>query len=155
MNKSEQINELAAALVEAQKKIKGAVKDSQNPFFKSRYADLESVQDACKEALLNNGLAVSQVFGVKDGKQVLTTVLMHKSGQWISGEQELVSKDNTPQGFGSASTYARRYGLAAIVGVVQTDDDAETGMNREKQIPSFQRPPQQSRPPQGGGSFRP
>lgn len=130
MNKSEHINELAAALSLAQKEIKGALKDSNNPFFKSRYADLESVWGASKTPLTNNGLSVVQAFGFEGETDYLDTILLHKSGQWISGRQRLLSKDKTAQGMGSAATYARRYGLAAIVGVVQTDDDGESAQGR-------------------------
>ena len=121
---SEQINELAAALAVAQGKITGALKDSANPFFKSKYADLASVWDACREALSANGLAVVQTTEADKTGIVLTTTLMHKSGQFISGTLAMQGKDDSPQAMGSAMTYARRYALAAIVGVAQVDDDA-------------------------------
>lgn len=130
MNKSETTGKLAAALSNAQSLIKGALKDSANPFFRSKYADLESVWEACKEALTLNQLAVTQTFGIDNGHPVLDTTLLHSSGEWISGRQLLVTKEMTSQGLGAASTYARRFGLAAIVGVVQTDDDGETAMGR-------------------------
>lgn len=141
MNKSETIGKLAEALAKAQKEMKGAVKDSSNPFYKSSYANLESVVDACKEALSKNGLSYSQTFDFHDGVDFLETVLMHSSGEWISGKQRMLSKDMTAQGMGSAASYNRRYGLAAICGVVQTDDDGNEASGR---------PVQQSRPaPQG------
>ena len=130
MNKSESITKLAAALSKAQSQITGALKDSKNSFFNSKYADLESVWEACRKPLADNELSVSQVFSGES----LTTILMHSSGEWISGDCPLFMKSKDPQQLGSASTYARRYGLAAIVGVIQVDDDANLasrGTNQE------------------------
>lgn len=123
MKYSEQINELAAALAKAQAEMEGATKDSDNPFFKSKYADLQSVWAACRKALTKNGLAVAQVAG-GDGQTVtVTTLLTHSSGQWLRGELTMVPTKNDPQGMGSCITYARRYALAAMVGVAPEDDD--------------------------------
>lgn len=133
MNHSENLNELAAALAKAQGVMQGALKDSANPFFKSKYADLESVWSACRAALSENGLAVVQ-YGMQSGtdpaKPILVTRLLHSSGQWLEGEFHIHAKDESPQAMGSAITYARRYGLAAMVGVYQTDDDAEAAQGR-------------------------
>jgi len=124
MEMSEQINELAKALSVAQGQIKGALKDSNNPFFKSKYADLSSVWEACRVPLSNNGLSVIQTTcdAMNGGVSVVTT-LAHQSGQWVRGSLTLEPKDKSPQGYGSAITYARRYALAAIVGVAPEDDD--------------------------------
>lgn len=131
MNQSTTINELAAALHLAQGQIKHAVKDSANPFFKSKFADLTSVWDALRDAFQKNGLAVSQMPDQDDdGKAVLVTVLMHKSGQWISGKYPLNPVKNDPQGIGSAITYARRYALQAVAGVCADDDDGEAAHGR-------------------------
>ncbi|HEY4360306.1 MAG TPA: ERF family protein [Bryobacteraceae bacterium] len=137
MNRSDSIGELAAALVLTQKAVKKALKDADNPYFKSKYADLESVTDACREALTANDLAVSQVFAPEDvpGTVSVETVLMHKSGQFISGTLTMTAVKTDPQAVGSAITYARRYSLAAIVGVVTEDDDAEGAMKRA--VPSL------------------
>jgi hypothetical protein len=124
MDTSEQIDALAGALSKAQAKITGALKDSANPFFKSKYADLASVWDACREQLSANGLAVIQTTDIDpDGVTVITT-LAHSSGQWIRGRLRMIPVKHDPQGIGSCLTYARRYALAAIVGVAQVDDDA-------------------------------
>lgn len=120
MKHGEQIGELAAALAKAQAAMKGALADSSNPHFKSRYADLESVRCACIPALTANGVAVVQ--GLSDGKCI--TRLVHSSGQWIETEVPLIIGKNDMQSVGSAITYARRYGLAAAVCLSQTDDDA-------------------------------
>jgi len=113
-------------------KLSTAKKDSKNPFFKSSYADLSSVWEACKEALTQNGLAVVQTMSSDNAQPMLDTILLHKSGQYIGGTQLLELKErNNPQAMGSAITYARRYGLASLVGVISDeDDDAEIAMNR-------------------------
>lgn len=124
MEKSEQINELALALNKAQKEIESAKKTSDNPFFHSKYADLASVYEACKEALNKNGLSVIQTLGYDEKHSYLMTTLVHSSGQWIAGKMVLLNNKGDMQGLGSAVTYARRYSLAAMVGVAQEDDDA-------------------------------
>lgn len=132
--KSETINELAKALSSAQSEIRGAIKDSKNPFFNSKYADLESVWSAIREPLTKHGLSVIQTMDhdVEVGIIVVTT-LAHTSGQWIEGGLPIMAVKKDPQGMGSAITYARRYALAAITGVVQVDDDGNaattTGTN--------------------------
>jgi hypothetical protein len=124
MNQSESIANLADALSTVQGKLTYAVKDSANPFFKSKYADLESVWDACRSLLAENGLCVMQFPGeFIDGCMSLNTVLAHGSGEWISHEMSVPVSKVDPQGAGSALTYMRRYALAAVVGVVQADDD--------------------------------
>lgn len=127
---SEQIGELAKALAVAQGKITGALKDSSNPFFKSRYADLASVWDACRGPLSENGLAVVQLTESDDAGVYVATTLAHSSGQWMRSRLRLQPKDATPQGMGSAITYGRRYALAAIVGVAQVDDDGNAASGR-------------------------
>ncbi len=130
MHTSEQLNELAPALARAQGEITGALKDSANPFFKSKYADLASCWDACRSALTKNGLSVAQVTTVTDGKLYLLTRLLHDSGQWIEGQTPVTPKDDTPQAMGSALTYSRRYALTAMVGVAQVDDDGNAGSGK-------------------------
>ena len=131
---SESIAALAAALSKAQADITGALKDSSNPFFKSKYADLASCWDACRKQLAANGLAVIQTTNTTDAGVVLVTTLAHSSGEWIRGVLPVVTKDNGPQAQGSGITYARRYALAAIVGLAQIDDDAEAAQARNKPV---------------------
>lgn len=131
MNKSDQINELAAALAKAQGEIQGAVKDSKNPFFKSNYADLASVWDACRAPLSKNNLAVIQTTEANEkGQLILKTILAHSSGQWISSDYPIITAKQDAQGMGSGMTYSRRYALAAMVGIVQVDDDGELASGR-------------------------
>lgn len=130
MNRSEQTNELAAALAAAQAKIRGAVRDSENPYFRSAYADLQSVWEACREPLASNGLAVVQC-PARDGDAVsVETTLLHASGQWVSCILSAVPAKQDAQGVGSVISYLRRYSLAAMVGVYQIDDDAEGAVGR-------------------------
>ncbi len=123
MNQSEQINELAAALAKAQAEIQPAIKDSTNPFFKSKYADLSSVWNACKAPLTKNGLSVLQTMESQNGQLTLVTTLAHGSGQWIRSFLPIISQKQDAQSIGSAITYMRRYSLAALVGVTTDEDD--------------------------------
>ena len=124
MPQSESIKELATALSKVQGELTYAKKDSANPFFKSTYADLESVWDACRSLLAKNGLSVIQMPGnYFEGRMWLVTKLCHTSGEWIEQEMSVPVQKADPQGAGSALTYMRRYALAAVVGVVQADDD--------------------------------
>jgi hypothetical protein len=140
---SQDISNLAKALSIVQGKLTHAKKDSANPFFKSKYADLESVWDACRSLLAENGLAVIQFPGDIEfiqlekangditiiTKMSLTTVLTHESGEFISQQMSVPVTKADAQGAGSALTYMRRYALAAVVGVVQADDDGNAASN--------------------------
>lgn len=120
---SDSTTKLFQALHRAQSVMAGAKKDVDNPFFKSKYADLASVWDAARGPLTDNGLSIIQIPSAEGAAVTITTILAHESGEWISGDLTLVSTKNDPQGLGSAITYARRYALAAFVGVAPEDDD--------------------------------
>lgn len=121
---TDSIGKLALALSKAQAEIKGAKKDAENPFFKSTYADLASVWEACRTALSNNELSVAQTTDLLDGSIVLKTILMHSSGEMLIGVLPvLVGEKATSQQLGSAITYNRRYALAAMAGVAPEEDD--------------------------------
>jgi len=132
---SESIAALAAALSKAQGSITGALKDSSNPFFKSKYADLASCWDACRAQLAANGLCVIQTTDIIADRPVLITTLAHSSGEWVKSITPILTKDDSPQAQGSGITYARRYALAAIVGLAQIDDDAEAAQGRTVKAP--------------------
>jgi hypothetical protein len=134
MNHSESINEIATALAKAQGQIEGARKDSTNPHFKSSYADLSSVWDACRKALTSNGLSVAQGPVSDDGRIGVSTMLMHTSGQWLRATFYMRPTKDDPQGAGSALTYARRYALAAMVGVSPEDDDGNAASEKSSGI---------------------
>ena len=126
MKSSESITTIAPAIVKMQTELKHAVKDSTNPFFNSKYADLAAVWEADHEALAKNGLAIIQThIPAQPGCIGLETILMHTSGEWISGEAYAALEKAGPQVYGSATTYLRRYGRQAITGVVSEDDDGE------------------------------
>lgn len=135
MNRSNEIGSLAAALSKAQGEIHGAKKDEANPFYKSRYADLASVWDACRTALSKHGIAVVQLTGYDSKDQfTLFTTVTHSSGEWMQGLYPIQPVKPDPQGFGSAITYARRYALAAAVGVYQIDDDGNDASRTSRPI---------------------
>ncbi len=126
MNMSPTINELITALAKAQGKIQPAIKNKRNPHFKSSYADLSSVWDACRTALSENGLAVLQTIEMREREPILITTLAHSSGQWMRSEMPIITNKMDPQGIGSALTYYRRYCLDSIIGIAsEEDDDAE------------------------------
>lgn len=139
MNTSESISKIAPALLKAQRTITFAVKDSKNPHFKSSYADLGSVIDACKPALNESGIAFMQMPAPSDsGTIALTTRLIHESGEWIESTATCALPKNDPQGYGSANTYLRRYALAAAVGLYQDDDDGHAAARRPESQPAQQ-----------------
>ncbi len=136
MTTSEQINELAAALAKAQGVMNGAAKDSANPFFKSKYADLASVWEACRKPLTENGLSIIQSPSADGVKVSIETRLLHTSGQWIAGTVTTSAKEDTPQAIGSAITYLRRYALQSFAGVAPEDDDGEAAQGRSTAVSS-------------------
>ena len=120
MNMSPDISEIAPAFLKAQAEMGSAEKNQINPFYKSKYADLSSIIDACKSALNNNAIMVLQPI---DGMTV-ETILIHSSGQWFSSSTPIVAKAlNDPQALGSAITYACRYALQSICTIPREDDD--------------------------------
>lgn len=128
---SETVNELFGALAKAQGEIRNAAKDSANPHFKSSYADLASIADACRAQLSKNGLAVVQIPHNQGDDVAVTTILGHASGQWIKGRIAVKPLKFDAQGAGSVITYLRRYALAAMAGVAPgDDDDGEAAMGR-------------------------
>ena len=126
------LGQLATALALAQAAIKGALTDSTNPHFKSKYADLSSVWEACRVALTANGLAVIQAPTTEGSLVRVTTRLVHGSGEWAQSTVACSVERPQPQPVGSAITYLRRYALAAMVGVAPEDDDAESATARKK-----------------------
>ncbi len=131
---------LFTALAKAQGLIEGAKKRNLNPHFKSKYADLASVWDACREELSSNGLSVIQnPVNAPPGHVALETTLAHESGESITQSYAMPIKDpQNPQAVGSALTYMRRYALMAVVGIAPEDDDA----NAAKGQPSPAKPAQ-------------
>jgi ERF superfamily len=128
MKTSEGLDALSAALAKAQGELTHAKKDSDNPFFKSHYADLAACIDVARDPLARNGLAIIQAPSLIEGGFVrMTTRLLHSSGQWIESELDALPKDIGPQSVGSVCTYLRRYALCAMIGLAAEDDDANAG----------------------------
>ena len=121
--KSDKIDKLASALSKAQSEMKGAEKKSINPFFNSGYADLHTVIESSFPHLTKNGLSVVQGNESRPGEFFVTTMLLHESGQWIKSKLKMPIEKVTAQSIGSTITYGRRYGLSAITGIAQYDDD--------------------------------
>jgi len=130
---------IAKALIEAQREMGNAIKDSKNPFFKSAYADLNSVKDACIPAFNKYGIGVCQPVIQKDGKSYVRTMLIHESGETNEtmgipscDVEILFFKPNDAQGQGSGITYARRYGLQSMANIGAEDDDGNKAVEEPK-----------------------
>lgn len=135
MNKSESIKELACALAKAQGQMGGAHKGKDNPFFKSVYADLSSVVTAIREPLSSNGLSFIQATEPSDKDEIrVITMLMHESGEWLSSTIAIPVSKADAQGYGSAITYAKRYGLQGLLGVPSEDDDGNAAAKAKPAI---------------------
>lgn len=135
---SENITELAKALLNVQRTVRPVTKDAENPFTKSWYASLNSVMDACRDALIENGIWLCQypVPVEQPNSLGLVTKLTHaESGQWQSSIAVVPLPKADPQGMGSAITYCRRYALTAMLGMVTEDDDGE-GARTGRKTPS-------------------
>lgn len=125
--------EIAAAFVKAQAEMSNAKKDSTNPFFRNRYADLNSVREACLPALNKHGISVLQPTVQVEGKNFVKTILLHESGETIESLTEILfAKQNDPQAQGSGITYARRYGLQSLVNIGAEDDDGNKAAEQPK-----------------------
>ncbi len=126
---SESINELAKALALAQGEMRGASEDKVNPHFKSSYASLASVWDACRTPLSKNGLSIIQNPDMINGELFLITMMLHSSGQWMKSIIPVSNPKGTPHALGSSLTYMRRYSLSAMVGIAPCDDATDDDAN--------------------------
>lgn len=150
MERSESIAALTVALAKAQGEMEAAKKTSANPYYHSKYADLAEVWDTCREPLSQNGLAILQTTEVnEEGKISLRTTLCHNSGEWVAGiiplNAAIIDSNKnvvvvpahqaSPQALGSAITYARRYGLSAMVGIAPEEDDGNAASGRDTKQP--------------------
>ena len=111
------------ALAKAQAEMGPALKTATNPHFKKQYADLGAVQEACFDALRNNGFAVYQPIGRDENGPFVKTIFAHEGGETLECTVPLMVGKNDMQGLGSAITYARRYGLMSMAGIAPEDDD--------------------------------
>lgn len=131
---SDTIGAISEALSKAQGVMEMALKDTSNPFFKSKYADLASIQAVCQKPLSANGICYSHSITMVDGVNVVITTLSHSSGEWLRSYMPLMLGKQDMQSFGSAISYARRYTLSALCGVSVADDDGESAMGRDTKV---------------------
>jgi hypothetical protein len=141
---SESVKEIATALAKAQGEVENASRNANNPHFRSTYADLAEVLNTVRPVLAKHGLSVVQAPSFADGLATVDTLLMHSSGEWIRNAASAPVQKPDPQGVGSATTYLRRYSLAAMCGIAQEDDDAEHAVRSAPQ--RKQSPPKQAAP---------
>jgi hypothetical protein len=132
------MQEAIKALVSAQSAMTAAHKGKVNPAFRNKYATLSDVMDACLPALRENGFAVVQPIGQDDRGPFVETHILHESGHTFSTRVYLIIGKNDMQGFGSAVTYARRYGLGALAGITDTDDDGNAAAAKAKPKPTVE-----------------
>ena len=156
MNKSESIENLAKALSKFQAEVKNPANTANNPFFKSKYAPLNEILNDVRPLLSKYGLSVLQVPGGDGQDVVITTLLLHDSGEWIETYPlNMKPAKNDPQGIGSCITYGRRYSLAAVLGISSEDDDdgnvashgkSEPDPKKDKPKPDPKPAPKQDKP---------
>lgn len=152
LEESPTLSKLAAALAKAQGAIEPALKDSNNPHFGSKYADLASIREVSRKPLADNELCYFQRIRRTEMDVIVQTTLLHSSGEFIRGDCELPVVQRTPQAVGSSITYGRRFGLAALLGIVaDEDDDGNAALASGQSAPRAQRrepPPKEAKKPE-------
>lgn len=149
MNIEHATPELFAALAAAQAAVKNADKNAQNPHYRSRYADLAEVLNTVRVDYAKNGIGILQAPSFDGAMVHVETVLTHASGGWVSATASCVPARSDAQGIGAATTYLRRYGLAAMTAVAQEDDDGESAAHAEKPAPVAAKPAPPEKPVMG------
>ena len=132
MNLEHSTPELFASLAKMQGEVENATKGSLNPHFKSRYADLAEVLNTIRPVMSANGLSVIQSPSFDGVRVSVTTTICHSSGGYVTGEISCVPAKHDGQGVGAATTYLRRYALAAFAGVAQEDDDGQSATTTQR-----------------------
>jgi len=140
--------EFYAAFAKAQGEMSNVMKDSTNPHFKSDYASLASVLDTVRSVLSKHDIAFFQDTAFDGSMVTVSTLLAHKGGGHISCESSCVPKNHNEQGIGTATTYMRRYGLSAMTGVAQADDDGEGSKHSTPPAPAIRKPKEKPNVPQ-------
>ena len=136
---------IATALAKAQANMGKALKQANNPHFRSKYADLGNVMDACLPALNEAGIALIQPTGEDEHGRYVETILIHgESGESLTCRVPLIVSKNDMQGYGSAVTYARRYGLMAMAGIAPEDDDGHAASKAPPKQEQRQQKPQET-----------
>jgi len=132
VRQSESIAALASAMAKVQGEVENASKNAANPHFKSRYADLAEIINTVRPVLTKHGLSVMQFPGFSDGVATVETLVTHSSGEWVAATSATPVQKQDPQGVGSATTYLRRYSLAAVCAIAQEDDDGNAATGRKR-----------------------
>lgn len=133
---SDSVKVIAAALLTVQKDLEAVTKSANNPYFKSKYADLNSILDVIKEPLNKAGITILQFPDTTFPDTLgLTTRFQHSSGEFMEAMTTIPLSKSDPQAFGAAVTYARRYALQAIIGLQAVDDDAEAAVEHSEKLP--------------------
>jgi hypothetical protein len=127
--------ELFTAMAQAQLEVENAAKSSNNPHFKSKYADLAEVLNTVRPVFAKHGLSIIQAPAFDGARASVTTVVAHKSGGLIYSTASAVPAKTDAQGIGAVTTYLRRYGLAAMAGIAQEDDDGQSAAHNKKPEP--------------------
>lgn len=130
MKTSESIKTIAPLLLKAQQTMGDVKKGASNPYFDSSYADLNAIRNAAIPVLNGLGIVVMQPTVVIEGKNYVETILLHTSGEFVSSQTAIVNDKGTAQAEGSGLSYARRYGLQALLNIGAVDDDAEGATKR-------------------------
>lgn len=143
---SQSIKSISAALLKFQGAVEGVGKNSTNPGYKSKYANLETVVDTARPQLQAVGVVFLQSGGaIVEGVMAMSTRLIHaESGEWIEGTMDIALGKRDPQGVGSAQTYAQRYHLMAMLGLPPVDDDGEAAIDRDNKRPKAPSEPVQT-----------
>jgi hypothetical protein len=145
MKSSATISKISLAFLSAQKEMSNAIKSADNPFFKKKYADLNSVREAVLPALHKHGMSVLQPTTVQDGKNYVETIILHDSGEWFSAMTEIITdKPNDAQRHGSGLSYSRRYGLASICNIGADDDDGNMATGKKLETTPEETPEQKA-----------
>jgi len=129
MKTSQETDKIYPAFLKMQRELGKAKKSSDNPFFKSKYADLASVHEACEDAMIANGFGVTQGHGLEPVPHLYTR-LIHASGQWFESAMPLILVKQDAQALGSFTTYARRYALVAMLNMLAEDDDGNAASHK-------------------------
>ena len=138
MKTSESIKTIIPAIIAFHGEMGKIIKTAENPFFKNKYASLPDILTGISEPLKNAGLAIMQFPKTTASGNVLETVLLHVSGEWISEEYAMNPVKQDPQSMGSAITYARRYAIGAILSLnIDIDDDGNKGAKPPKSEPKL------------------
>ena len=130
MKTSPDIKDISSSLIKARASMTGAKRNSRNKFFDRTYSDLESVMTAISKPFADNNLGFVQGAEANGDRVSVSTRIIHTSGQWIESSTELPPFKGDVQGWGSAFTYAKRYGLQSLVGIPSVDDDGHEAVKQ-------------------------